>query len=99
MSVLIAGSRGSNLARAQTQHVIARLHATDPSQPIELKIIKTQGDHIQDTPLAKIGGKGLFTKELEEHLLAGTIDFAVHSLKDLPVEVPAGLQIAAYLPR
>lgn len=64
-----------------------------------MKIIKTQGDHIQNTPLAKIGGKGVFTKELEEQLLAGVIDFAVHSLKDLPVELPEGLMIAAYLPR
>jgi hydroxymethylbilane synthase len=99
MSALIAGSRGSTLARIQTQHVIAQLHALNPAQPIELKIIKTQGDHIQDTPLAQIGGKGVFTKELEEQLLSGAIDCAVHSLKDLPVELPAGLHIAAYLPR
>jgi len=79
--------------------VIDLLNRTYPSRNIELKIIKTKGDHIRDTPLAKIGGKGLFTKELEHSLLEQHIDFAVHSLKDLPVELPAGLTIAAYIKR
>lgn len=70
-----------------------------PSLNIALKIIKTKGDHIQDTPLAKIGGKGLFTKELENGLLDKEIDFAVHSLKDLPVELPSRLTISAYIKR
>jgi hydroxymethylbilane synthase len=65
----------------------------------ELVIVKTSGDRIQDRPLADIGGKGLFTKELEESLLNGDIDLAVHSMKDVPAELPAGLSIAAVLPR
>ncbi len=66
---------------------------------IDLKIVKTKGDHIQDTPLVKIGGKGLFTKELERSLFTKEIDFAVHSLKDLPVELPSGLTISSYIKR
>ena len=83
----------------QTQTVIDLVKAIYPSLNVELKIIKTKGDHIQDSPLAEIGGKGLFTKELEQSLLAKNIDFAVHSLKDLPVELPSGLTIAAYIKR
>jgi len=100
---LVAGSRGSTLALKQTQTVIEQLKAAKaslvPSFNVELRIIKTQGDHIQNVPLANIGGKGVFTKELEQSLLDRSIDFAVHSLKDLPVELPGGLTIAAYLPR
>lgn len=96
---LIAGSRGSTLALKQTQAVIDALAQYRPSLPCEVEIIKTQGDHLLDVPLAKIGGKGVFTKELEQCLLRGEIDFAVHSLKDLPIELPPGLTIAAYLPR
>ena len=98
-NTLVAGSRGSSLALKQTQTVIDLLKTAYPSLNIELKIIKTKGDHIQDTPLAKIGGKGLFTKELENSLLEKEIDFAVHSLKDLPVELPSGLTISAYIKR
>ena len=83
----------------QTQTVIDLVKAIYPSLNVELKIIKTKGDHIQDSPLAKIGGKGLFTKELEQSLVAKNIDFAVHSLKDLPVELPSGLAILAYIKR
>ncbi|MDY0094253.1 MAG: hydroxymethylbilane synthase [Candidatus Vecturithrix sp.] len=96
---LIAGSRGSPLALKQTQAAIDALAQYAPSVSCEVKIIKTQGDHLLDVPLAKIGGKGVFTKELEQSLLRGEIDFAVHSLKDLPIELPAGLTIGAYLPR
>lgn len=96
---LIAGSRGSTLALKQTQAVIDALTQYRHSLPCEVEIIKTQGDHLLDVPLANIGGKGVFTKELEQSLLRGEIDFAVHSLKDLPIELPPGLTIAAYLPR
>lgn len=95
----MAGSRGSNLALKQTQTVIDLLKTTYPSLNIALKIITTKGDYMQDTPLAKIGGKGLFTKELEKSLFDKKIDFAVHSLKDLPVELPSGLTISAYIKR
>jgi hydroxymethylbilane synthase len=96
---LVAGTRGSTLARKQTQMVIDLLRVAHPGLTIDTKIITTTGDHIQDTPLAKIGGKGVFTKELENSLLHHEIDFAVHSLKDLPVELPGGLAIGAYLER
>lgn len=99
MKKLIAGTRGSNLARKQTQTVTGLLQTIYPSLKIDIRIIKTKGDHIQDTPLAKIGGKGLFTKELEHKLLNREIDFAVHSLKDLPVELPSGLTLGAYITR
>lgn len=96
---LVAGTRGSTLARAQTNLVSDLLQAAHADLSIDTVIIKTTGDHIQDVALAKIGGKGLFTKELEQSLLKGDIDFAVHSLKDLPVELPPGLTIGAYLKR
>ncbi|MCP4404859.1 MAG: hydroxymethylbilane synthase [bacterium] len=99
MTKLIAGTRGSNLARTQTQTVIDLLRKTSPKLEIETRIVKTKGDHIQDTPLIQIGGKGLFTKELEVSLAKREIDFAVHSLKDLPVELPPGLTLGAYLTR
>lgn len=98
-NTLTAGSRGSKLALKQTQMVIDLLKTAYSALHTELKIIKTKGDHIQNTPLAKIGGKGLFTKKLEHSLLEKNIDFAVHSLKDLPVELPPGLTIAAYITR
>jgi hydroxymethylbilane synthase len=91
--MLVIGSRGSQLALWQANYVKERLEARGVECRIE--IIKTTGDKIQDAPLNKIGGKGLFTKEIEEALLAGTIDCAVHSLKDLPTETPKGLTIAA----
>lgn len=90
---LIIGSRGSQLALWQARHVASRLHALGVSTRIE--IIKTTGDRLQTALLVQAGGKGLFTKEIEEALLARTIDLAVHSLKDLPTTVPAGLAIAA----
>jgi len=90
---LIIGSRGSQLALWQARWVAARL--LELGVETDLTIIKTTGDKIQDVPLAKVGGKGLFTKEIEEALLAGTIDLAVHSLKDLPTVLPDGLTLAA----
>jgi hydroxymethylbilane synthase len=95
------GTRGSVLALAQAQEVLAGLKAAHRSsqQEFELCIIKTSGDRIQDRPLAEAGGKGLFTKEIEEALLTREIDLAVHSMKDMPTILPAGLAIACYLPR
>lgn len=90
---IIIGSRGSDLALWQAHHVEAQLKAL--GQEVEIKIIKTQGDIIQHLSFDKMEGKGFFTKELEEKLLSGEIDLAVHSHKDLPTEHPAGLIIAA----
>jgi hydroxymethylbilane synthase len=98
-STVILGTRGSELALWQTQwvqHELAKLH---PSIKIEVQIIKTQGDKILDSPLSKIGEKGLFTKELERALLNNRIDLAVHSLKDIPTHVEEGLIIAALCER
>ena len=77
---------------------LAAAHALAPER-IAIEIIRTSGDMIQDRPLAEVGGKGLFTKEIEEALLAGAIDLAVHSAKDMPTVLPAGLAIVAVLPR
>ena len=90
---LIFVTRPSALARWQTQWVIQALQNIHPDLVCEEKIITTQGDKILDKPLPEIGGKGLFTQELESELLSGTVHCAVHSLKDLPVENPAGLTI------
>jgi len=100
-SVLRIGTRGSPLALAQANMVHARLAAAHGLAPerIEQKVIRTTGDMIRDRPLAEIGGKGLFTKEIEEALLAGEIDIAVHSAKDMPTLLPDHLVIAAVLPR
>ena len=99
--LLRIGTRGSPLALAQASLVRARLAEAHgvAAERIELKVIRTTGDVIRDRPLAEVGGKGLFTKEIEEALLAGDIDLAVHSAKDMPTELPAGLSIAAVLPR
>ena len=95
------GSRASPLALVQARAVQSLLaeRAGLPADRIEIKTIRTTGDRVQDRPLAEAGGKGLFTKEIEEALLAGTIDLAVHSAKDLPTVLPEGLAIAAFLPR
>jgi len=90
---LIIGSRGSQLALWQANHIASRLSGLGVRTQIE--IIKTTGDHLQTASLVQAGGKGLFTKEIEEALLNGSIDLAVHSLKDLPTENPEGLTIAA----
>lgn len=95
------GTRGSPLALAQAREVrriLAGLHAIHEDS-IELVIIKTTGDAIVDRPLAEAGGKGLFTKELDAAQLAGDIDIAVHSAKDLPTQLPSGLDVGGYLPR
>lgn len=87
------GTRGSKLALAQTDWVISKLSLFFPKIEFEKIIIKTTGDKILDSPLSKIGGKGLFVKEIEEALLRGDIDLAVHSMKDVPSVIPEGLEI------
>lgn len=96
---LIIGSRGSKLALWQAEWVRERLSQFHPHKNISIEIIKTSGDVMKDAPLAVIGGKGVFTKELEEALLDERIDMAVHSLKDLPTILPEGLAIAAITER
>src|SRR6266853_404081 len=91
--MLTIGSRGSQLALWQARWVESRL--SEHGIVCRVEIIRTTGDKITDVPLAKVGVKGLFTKEIEEALLNGQIDLAVHSLKDLPTELPPGLEIAA----
>ncbi|SIT84541.1 hydroxymethylbilane synthase [Yoonia rosea] len=95
------GTRGSPLALAQAYETRARLMAAFnlPENAFEICVIKVTGDAIQDRPLKEIGGKGLFTREIEEALLDGSIDIAVHSMKDMPVEQPGGLLLDTYLPR
>jgi hydroxymethylbilane synthase len=87
------GTRGSALALQQTQVAVDLLNAAWPDLTVEIVEIRTTGDRIQDVPLAKIGDKGLFVKEIEEALLDGRIDWAVHSVKDLPSELPKGLHV------
>jgi len=91
---LVIGTRGSKLALWQSNYIKGLVEEIT-GLPVELKIIKTTGDKILDVPLAKVGGKGLFTKELEVELAAGTVDLCVHSMKDVPTELPEGLYIAA----
>jgi len=91
--VIVIGSRGSQLALWQARHISSCLQKLGVETRLE--IIKTTGDKITDVPLAQVGGKGLFTKEIEEALLAGDIDLAVHSLKDMPTGLPEGLTLAA----
>ncbi|OOQ22452.1 hydroxymethylbilane synthase [Helicobacter pylori] len=98
MGKLVIGSRGSELALWQANHIKERLKK-ECSMESEIQIVKTKGDKILDTPLNKIGGKGLFTKELEELLLKGEIDLAVHSLKDVPVVFEKGLDLACITKR
>jgi hydroxymethylbilane synthase len=99
MQKIIIGSRGSQLALAQTNEIASQLRKLCPNTQISIKIIKTKGDKIIDVPLAKIGGKGLFIKELEEALLRKEIDIAVHSMKDVPTELHPELMIAAITKR
>jgi hydroxymethylbilane synthase len=94
-SKLIIGSRGSKLALAQATWVKERLEHLRPELQLEIAVIKTSGDLFSEAPLSQIGGKGLFTKEIEEALLGSKIDLAVHSLKDLPTVLPNGLCLAA----
>lgn len=95
MRAIRIGTRGSALARWQAEHVAARLREASPGLEVELRIIKTTGDRILDVPLAKVGGKGLFVKEIEEALTRREVDLAVHSMKDVPTALVAGLGIAA----
>src|ERR1700727_2282650 len=100
-ALLRIGSRGSPLALVQAHEVQARLATAagvDPAS-IEIKVIRTTGDAIQDRPLMEAGGKGLFTKEIEEALLSGAIDLAVHSSKDMTTLLPPGLMLSGFLPR
>lgn len=94
-TVLRIGTRRSPLAVWQAEHIRARLEAAHPGLRCRLVRIVTQGDRILDKPLAQVGGKGLFVKEIEKALLEGRIDLAVHSMKDLPAELPPGLRIGA----
>lgn len=95
------GTRGSPLALAQAHETRSRLMAAFdlPEDAFAICVIKVMGDAIQDQPLKEIGGKGLFTREIEEALLDGSIDIAVHSMKDMPVDQPGGLLLNTYLPR
>ena len=95
------GTRGSKLALVQAHEVRRRLMARleRPEEAFEIVVITTTGDRIRDRPLSEIGGKGLFTKEIEEALFANTIDLAVHSAKDMPTALPDGLGLTAFLPR
>ena len=100
-SLVRIGTRGSRLALAQAQEVRARLMAALGLEEaaFEIVVLSTAGDRIQDRALAEVGGKGLFTQEIEEALLEGRIDLAVHSSKDMATAVPDGLALTAYLPR
>jgi hydroxymethylbilane synthase len=99
--ILRLGTRGSPLALAQAHMVRAALAAAHGFAPeaIALEVIRTSGDRIQDRPLAEVGGKGLFTKEIEEALMAGAVDLAVHSSKDMPTVLPQGLVLSAFMER
>jgi hydroxymethylbilane synthase len=92
-------TRKSPLAMWQAEHVSSKLRQAHPGLQVELVGMSTQGDKILDTPLAKIGGKGLFVKELEQGMLEGIADIAVHSMKDVPVELPEGLHLAVIMER
>jgi hydroxymethylbilane synthase len=92
---LVIATRGSALALWQAEHVKARLAAVAPELAVEFNVIKTSGDQILDVPLAKVGGKGLFVKEIEQALLDRQADLAVHSMKDVPAELAPGLVLAA----
>jgi hydroxymethylbilane synthase len=96
---LAIGTRSSPLALAQARTVAALVAGTQPGGAPDIKAMRTAGDVLIDKPLAAFGGKGLFTKEIDEALLAGVVDLAVHSMKDVPTILPAGIVIAAVLPR
>ncbi|KIX11425.1 hydroxymethylbilane synthase [Dethiosulfatarculus sandiegensis] len=96
---VVIATRGSKLALAQAELVARELTQANPGLLVDLKIIKTKGDKILDVPLAKVGGKGLFVKEIEEALIDGRADLAVHSMKDMPAELPQGLILGAVTER
>lgn len=95
MKRVVIATRGSQLALWQAEHLKARMLAVEPGLQIELNVITTSGDRILDVPLAKVGGKGLFVKEIEQALLDRTADLAVHSMKDVPAELAPGLALVA----
>ena len=95
MTLLRIGSRGSQLALWQANHIKVLLEARGHNLEIEIIIVHTTGDKITDVALAQVGTKGMFTKEIEDSLADGRVDLAVHSLKDLPTEIPSGFEIAA----
>jgi hydroxymethylbilane synthase len=92
---VVIATRGSQLALWQAEHVKARIQAVAPGMLVGFNVIKTSGDKILDVPLAKVGGKGLFVKEIEQALIDGQADLAVHSMKDVPAELAEGLTLAA----
>src|SRR5512139_754192 len=96
---IIIGTRGSKLALWQAEWVKSELKKLTPALEVELNKIKTTGDKILDVPLAQVGGKGLFVKEIEDALLDGRADLAVHSMKDVPTELPEGLHLAVICER
>jgi hydroxymethylbilane synthase len=96
---IVIGSRGSGLALWQANWIKSQLQELHPGLEVEIKVIKTSGDIIQDVPLAKIGGKGLFVKEIEEAMLREEIDIAVHSMKDVPMDLPYELDISVITER
>lgn len=95
MRQFAVGTRQSSLALTQSTWVVKQLESLQPGISIQMKKIVTKGDRILDVTLSKVGGKGLFVKEIEQALMDGTIDFAVHSMKDMPAELPEGLMIVA----
>jgi hydroxymethylbilane synthase len=97
--ILRLGSRGSRLALWQAEHVKGRLEELHPGLRVEIRILHTVGDRITDVPLARIGDKGLFTKEIDRAVLSGEVDAAVHSLKDVPTRLPDGITLGAILER
>ena len=99
MTTIRIATRKSPLALWQAEHVAAGLRAANPGLHVELVPMTTKGDQILDSPLSRIGGKGLFVKELEQGMLADVADIAVHSMKDVPAELPPGLHLAVILPR
>src|SRR5207302_5454573 len=99
MNALRIGTRGSPLALWQANHVAGRLRPLAGPRPVELVEVQTAGDVYRDAALSRIGGEGLFTKEIQRALLGGAVDVAVHSLKDLPTVPVAGLTLAAVPPR
>jgi len=99
VNTLIIGTRGSQLALWQAHHVRDMLHHLSPDTTVELKTIRTEGDRDTQAPVAQLSGKGVFIKEIEEALLSSEVDIAVHSMKDVPTEIPEGLTIAAVCER
>ncbi len=99
MAELVIATRGSKLALAQAQWTARRLEELEPGLRVRLQVIKTRGDKILDVPLAQVGGKGLFVKEIEDALLQGRAHLAVHSMKDMPAQLPPGLVLAGVSPR